>query len=213
MENNDLKTNDNSKRKRLMALAFFAFFMAGIIALFYVYLSRSYIYSEDGTVEAPAIALSSAMGGALERLSVKPGDKVSANQVIAQVGNSIIKTKDAGVIISTNNNIGKNFASNEAVAAMIKLEDLRLVVQVEEDKGFSEIVVGQKVFFTVDAFGSDKFSGIVDEVSPTAQSGDVVFNISNARQEQKFNVKIRYDASGNPQILNGMSAKVWIYKN
>jgi multidrug resistance efflux pump len=109
--------------------------------------------------------------------------------------------------------IGKNFAPYEAVATMINSEDLRVVAQVEEDKGLADIRVGQPAYFTVDAFGSKKYSGIVDEISPTARSGDVVFNISSARQQQEFNVKIRFNVSDYPELKNGMSAKAWIYKN
>jgi multidrug resistance efflux pump len=215
MENNDIQpiTNNSSKRKQLMFLALAVFLVAGVLGLFYLYLSQSIIYTENGDIEAPTINLSSLSGGTLQNLFVKAGDEVSSDEVIAQVGNDIVKTKDAGIIISVNNNIGKNFAPNEAVAVMIKPVDLRLVAQVEEDKGLNAIKVGQKASFTVDAFGSQKFTGIVDEISPTARSGDIVFNISNTREEQKFDVKIRYDISSYPQLLNGMSAKVWIYKD
>ncbi len=213
MDNNNKQPSASPNRRRLMILAAFAFLIAGAVALFYIYLAQSYIYTENGSIEAPAIDLSSGSGGVLQGLFVKTGDQVSANETIAQIGNDIVKTKDAGVIISVNNDIGKNFAPNEAVATMIKPEDLRLVAQVEEDKGLSAVQVGQKVSFTVDAFGSKKFSGIVDEISPTARSGDIVFNISSTRQEQEFNVKVRYDVSTYPELLNGMSAKVWIYKN
>jgi multidrug resistance efflux pump len=96
---------------------------------------------------------------------------------------------------------------------MIKPDDLRVVAQIEEDKGLSEVTVGQRAFFTVDAFGSKKFDGIVDEVSPTSRQSDVVFNISSQRQEQEFNIKIRFDVNKYPELKNGMSAKSWIYKD
>jgi len=69
-----------------------------------------------------------------------------------------------------------------------------------------------KPSFTVDAFGSRKFQGIVDEISPTARQEDIVFNISDKRQTNQFDVKIRFDVSAYPEIKNGMSAKVWIYQ-
>ena len=40
------------------------------------------------------------------------------------------------------------------------------------------------------AFGSKEFSGIVDEISPTARTGDIVFSISSKREINEFNVKI-----------------------
>ena len=95
---------------------------------------------------------------------------------------------------------------------MIDPEQLRVTGQVEEDKGLKDIKVGQTAIFTVDAFGSKKYSGIVDQINPTADSGDIVFNISNTRQENNFDVKIRFDSNQYPELKNGMSAKLWIYK-
>ena len=206
-------SGNGSKRKQLMLLALFTFLAAAAIALFYLYLSQDRVYVEDSYITANEINLSSTTGGKLQKLFVSAGDSVSANQVIAQVGNDLVKTKDSGMVISTNNEIGKNFSPNETVATMIRPQDLRVDAKVEEDKGLSDIKVGQEVTFTVDAFGSKKFAGIVDEISPTPRSGDVVFNISDARQEQEFDVKIRFDVYNYPEIKNGMSAKVWIYKD
>ena len=58
-------------------------------------------------------------------------------------------------------------------------------------KDLSDIKVGQNAIFTVDAFGSKKYSGIVDEINPTSDAGDIVFNISNTRQEMNFDVKVQ----------------------
>ena len=95
---------------------------------------------------------------------------------------------------------------------MINPNDLRVVGQVEEDKGLKDIKIGQSAIFTVDAFGSKQYSGIVDQINPTSDAGDIVFNISNTRQENNFDVKIRFDVNQYPELKNGMSAKLWIYK-
>lgn len=213
MENNDQISKSGTKRNQLMFLAAFIFLIAGAVGIFYLYLAKNQVYVEKSSIEAPAIGLSSPGGGLLQKLLVQAGDTVQENQAVAQVGNDIVKTKNAGVVISVNNNIGKNFAPDEPVATMIKPEDLRVVAQVEEDKGLSDIKVGQKAYFTVDAFGSKKYSGIVDEVSPTSRSSDIVFNISNTREAKEFDVKIRFSLSDYPELKNGMSAKAWIYKN
>ncbi len=214
MENNinEKKAEANgSARKRLMFLALLAFLVAGAVALFYVSLSKNRVYVEKSSIEAPTIGLSSESGGTLQKLFVSAGDAVQADEAVAQIGNDIVKAKDAGLIISVQNEIGKIFSPGESVASMINPGDLRIVARVEEDKGLSSVKVGQKVAFTVDAFGSKEYSGVVDEVSPTARSGDVVFNISTARQEQEFNTKIRFDTTEYPELKNGMSAKAWIY--
>ena len=64
----------------------------------------------------------------------------------------------------------------------------------------------------MDAFGSQVFKGVVDEVSPTSNQSDVVFNISDQRPTNQFAVKVRFDPAQYPQLKNGMSAKVWVYK-
>lgn len=214
MENsvNEKKAGENgSARNRLMILALLAFLTAGVVALFYVSLSKNRVYVEKSSIEAPAVDLSSGNGGTLQKLYVSAGDEVRADEAVAQIGNEIVKSRDAGLIISVQNEIGKYFSPGESVVSMINSSDLRVIARVEEDKGLSSVAVGQKVTFTVDAFGSKEYSGIVDEVSPTARSGDVVFNISTARQEQEFNTKIRFDTNEYPELKNGMSAKAWIY--
>jgi multidrug resistance efflux pump len=216
MENNNSEKQpdkNSSGRNRLMLLALLAFLAAGAVALFYLSLSRNRVYVEKSILEAPATDLSSQSGGTLQKVFIKTGDDVEANETIAQIGNETVKTKNKGIIISVNNDIGKIFSSGEAVASMISPEDLRVVSRVEENKGLSDIRVGQRVIFTVDAFGKKEYSGIVDQISPTARSGDVVFNISSAREQQEFDVKIRFSVSDYPELKNGMSAKAWIYKD
>jgi multidrug resistance efflux pump len=216
MENNNNEKQLDKKssgRNKLMLLALVAFLVAGAVALFYLSLSGSRVYVEKSALVAEATDLSSPSGGNLQNLFVKAGDKVQANGPVAQIGNDVVKTKNEGIIISVKNDIGKNFSPGEAVASMITPEDLRVVARVEENKGLSDIQVGQKAVFTVDAFGSKQYSGIVDEVSPTARSGDIVFNISTAREQQEFNVKIRFSVADYPELKNGMSAKAWIYKD
>ena len=217
-ENNISKKNNGNKekafgRKRIMLLLLVLFMIAGAVISVYLYQATKWTYTDTAQIEAPAIDLSSASGGVLEKMFVNPGDQVSQNEVVAQVGNDMVQARDAGLVIDTQNEIGKYFSPGQAVATMVRPEDFRLDAQVEEDTGLGNVKVGQRVGFTVDTFGSQKFSGVVDEVSPTATATDVVFNISDAREEQNFDVKIRYDVSQYPELKNGMSARVWIYKN
>jgi multidrug resistance efflux pump len=211
VENNG--KGQGSSKKNILFLAIAGFVIAGAVAGFYFFMSRTRIYVEKSQIIAPEIALSSSGGGKLQKLFVSPGDKVAENEVVAEVDQELVKAKKTGIIISTQNNIGKNFLPNEEIVSMIEPSDLRVVSQVEEDKGFSDIKVGQRAFFTVDAYGAKQFDGIVDEISPTYRQGDVVFNISSQRQVNDFNVKIRFDEKKYPELKNGMSAKAWIYED
>jgi multidrug resistance efflux pump len=95
---------------------------------------------------------------------------------------------------------------------MIEPKELRIVGHIAEDKGLADIKLGQKVVFTVDAFGSKEYSGVVSSISPTSRNSDIVFSISDKRQEQEFDVKVSYDVKSAPELKNGMSARMWIYK-
>ena len=58
-------------------------------------------------------------------------------------------------------------------------------------KDMDNIKVGDPATFTVDAFGSEQFKGIVDEVAPTSEQSSVVFNISDERPTNQFAVYVR----------------------
>ncbi len=167
---------------------------------------------DNSQIQAPVINLSPAVSGTLNQVYVNAGDTVPANSVVAEVGTELIKTTVAGEIVSANKNIGAAFAAGQTVVSMIDPSQLRVVGQIDENKGLSDIRVGQKAVFTVDAFGSKKYYGVVDEVSPTAQSTGVVFNISDQRQTQIFDVKVKFSPEQYPELKNGMSAKLTIYK-
>lgn len=172
--------------------------------------STTKVSIDNSTISAPQISLSPDTAGELKTVYVNEGDEVPANTVVAQVGNELLKTQIAGIITTVNRQIGTTFNPGTAVVTMVDPNQLRVVGQLDENKGLDRIQVGQAATFTVDAFGGKTYQGVVDEVSPTANSNSVLFNISNERQTQIFNVKVRYDASEYPELKNGMSAKITV---
>jgi multidrug resistance efflux pump len=201
-----------NKNKLMITAGIILVIIAAIAGLIYWKVSSSRVYVEDAKIYAPVISLYPKVGGTLYETYVNAGDTVKTNDPIARVGDELIKAKSAGLILTIGTNIGSTYGPTTAITTMIDPDELRVVGETQEDKGLKYINVGQQAVFTVDAFGSKKFNGIVDEISPTAQEGDVVFNISDTRQEQKFNVKIRFDTNQYQELKNGMSAKLWIYK-
>jgi multidrug resistance efflux pump len=202
-----------NKARRIMVISLVVFVVVGtIVGFFYLNTISKRVYVEKSEIDATQISLSSQSGGVLSELFVNIGDEISQNTVVARLGSELVKSKDAGLVISRQDQIGKFFAPGEAIAVMIRPADLRVIGRVEEDKGFQDIKVGQKVIFEVDAFGTKQFEGVIDEVSQTSRPSDVVFNISDQRQENEFDVKARFNISQNPELKNGMSAKMWIYK-
>jgi multidrug resistance efflux pump len=186
--------------------------MAIVLAGGFLYWQKSStkVSIDNSTISAPQISLSPDTAGELKTVYVNEGDEVPANTVVAQVGNELLKTQVAGIITSVNRQIGTTFNPGTAVVTMVDPTQLRIVGQLDENKGLDRIQVGQAATFTVDAFGGKTYQGVVDEVSSTANSGSVLFNISNERQTQIFDVNVRYDASEYPELKNGMSAKITV---
>lgn len=183
--------------------------LGGII---YFEIQSSQIYIEKAEISAPLISLKSEQPGILEKLYVKEGDHVEINAVIAQVGDRSIRTRTSGIITYVNNVPGQLVTSQDTIAQMIDPREFKVVGHLDEDKGLKDVKPGQKVKFTVDAFGSKQYTGIVDLVSPTSRESAIVFSISDKREQRRFDVEAKFDASLYPELKNGMSARMWIYK-
>ena len=194
--------------------------ITGVVALAIISVAAGFIYwritsqrvaVDTASIVAPEIDLAPSSPGILEAVYVNEGDTVPANMTVARVGDQLIQTKVAGIIVSVPETIGAQATPGKAVVTMIDPTQLRVVGKVAEDKGLDRIQVGDTVVFTVDAFGSYQYSAVVDEISPTSEQSQIVFNISDQRQEQQFDVKARFDTGAYPELKNGMSARMWIY--
>ena len=185
----------------------------GIAGAAYFAVNSNRVPIDKADVEASQTILGPSTAGTLMQLYVAPGDTVAAGTVVAEVGTELIRSTSGGLVINTDNDIGASVAPGTAVVTMIDPSQLHVVAQVDENKGLSSIAVGDSATFTVDAFGSKQFTGVVDEVSPTSHASGVVFNISDQRQTQTFDVKVRFDVAAHPELKNGMSAKLTIYTN
>ncbi|HUX35896.1 MAG TPA: HlyD family efflux transporter periplasmic adaptor subunit [Candidatus Paceibacterota bacterium] len=201
-------------RRAIAEMVVLGFIVAGAAAGAYWWLViNREVYTDNAQISAPLIQLSPDTPGVLKQLMVNEGDKVDANTPVARIGDGYLMTRTSGVIVSVSNVIGALVSPGDPVVTMINPSDLRVVASIDEDKGFSDVRLGERAEFTVDAFGSQKFEGVVDEIAQTSHQSSVVFSISDKREVQQFDVKIKYDTSKYPQLLNGMSARVWIYKN
>jgi multidrug resistance efflux pump len=187
--------------------------LVGVIAgFFYFRVVESRVYDEDGQISAPEAKLAPEKPGALREIYVQEGDIIPENFVVAKVGEELVKSKEAGLVILAEKEIGKTANSADPVVIMINPAELRVVARVEENKGLDRIKVGQRVIFTVDAFGSKQYQGVVDEIGASSREPALAFDISQQRPTREFNVKIRFNVGQYPELKNGMSAKVWIYK-
>ncbi len=173
---------------------------------------QSKIYLENAEISAPVISVGPSLPGVLQELYVKQGDLVMADQHLFNVGGKITTAVSSGIVTTVQNTPGQMVSSASALVQMYNPQDLRLVGHVQEDQGLKDIRVGQKVTFTVDAFGEKVYQGRVDAIANIPDQSSVVFSISDKRQEKMFSVKVAFDINAYPELVNGMSAKMWIYK-
>jgi multidrug resistance efflux pump len=202
------------KRLPLIVAAGLVIVVGGAAAgLAYWGVSQKRISIDKAQLAAPTIVLSPTAPGTLNKVYVSVGDTIPANTVVAEVGTELLKSGDSpSLVIAADNDIGAQVTPQTAIVTLIDPSQLRVVGQIDENKGLADIKVGDPVSFTVDAFGGKKYQGMVDEISPTSHASGVVFNISDQRQTQSFDVKVAFDVTKYPELKNGMSARILIYK-
>jgi hypothetical protein len=173
---------------------------------------QKYVFIEKAQIIAPSIEIGPGNTGILEKVYVSEGDSVKENQLLAAIGDEYIRAEISGIVINVNDNPGQIFSRGQWIIKMIDPKELRVIGRIEEDKGLKDIQEGQPAYFTIDAFGNDRFDGEVQSISQTSREGDVVFSISDKREEKEFNIKVQYDHNLYTTFRNGMSARLWVSK-
>jgi multidrug resistance efflux pump len=185
-----------------------------LLGIFIVWrITAGKIKTDNASIEAPIIDLSSTTLGSLEDIYVNVGDNIVANTQVAKVGNEIITSKVSGIIVSVNHQEGQTFSPGQPVVSMVNIDQERVVAKIDENKGLENIKIGQPAIFTVDTFGNKKYKGIIDEISPISDESGVAFNISDKRPTKQFDVKVRFDTNKYPELKVGMSAKITVFTN
>lgn len=205
------KIEGKVSRNLWLSAAIAIFLIAGSAGgLIYWKLNAGTVYINKSTISAPLIGLSPTESGPLMDVYVNVGDTIPAHTVVARVGTELIKSETSGLVVDIKNDTGAQIQSGQPVVTMLDPNELRVVGELDEDKGLSDVAVGDRVTFTVDAFGGKQYEGVVDEISPTSHQNDVVFSISDQRPVNQFDVKARFDYIKYPELKNGMSAKMWV---
>ena len=175
--------------------------------------STNTVFIEDSNLEAPIINLAPSTPGVLNALYVKEGDVVPANTQVALVGSQIISTEDGGIVSNAPVVLGSYFSPGQTVVSIVNTSEMKVVGQIEETKGLDRVKAGQRATFSVDAFPGKTYEGVVDEISPVSDDTGVVFNISDQRPIENFDVKVRFNIADYPELKSGMSAKITVYTN
>lgn len=110
-------------------------------------------------------------------------DKAVADRVRAakNLNYSEIYSPIDGIVISREVEVGQTVVSSMNVANLYTIADLdnMQVVGNVDEADIGQVKVGQKVLFTVDAYPSDQFEGVVTQVrlSPTTESNVVTYEV------------------------------------
>lgn len=201
----------NPKVLRILIIVLTVILSVG--AFLYIQLTQGRVFIDDSLVSAPISSLAPTASGVLSELNVYENENVKKGDTIAIVNGVSLYTNTDGLIIMANNQLGSLVGPNNPVAELINPTDMRIAGTIDENKGLSDIRVGQVVSFTVDALPGQTFWGYVDEISPSAKQTQATFSISSERPTQQFVVYARFDALRYPEIKNGMSAKMVVFTN
>jgi len=178
--------------------------------LFYL-LTNHRVKTDTAQIQTPIIDIAPDTSGHLLETYVNEGDKINKGDILALTDAGTIKSYTDGYVIKVNQQIGALFSSQTPIVEIIDPNQSRVVGEVDENKGLSQIKPGQIASFTVDALPGKTFFGFVDEVSPTAKQDQLSFSISNTRPTRQFEVFVKFDPQKYPDIKNGMSAKLVIF--
>jgi len=184
----------------------------GLLGIFlYWQESTNTVFIENSNLEAPIINLAPSYPGTLNALYVKEGDVIEANSQVALVGSQIISTGDGGLVATAPDVLGSYFAPGQTVVSVVNTSQMKVIGQIEETKGLDRIKVGQRATFTVDAFPGKTYEGVVDNISAVSDDTGVVFNISDQRPIENFDVEVQFNIAQYPELKSGMSAKITVY--
>ncbi|MEI8174457.1 MAG: efflux RND transporter periplasmic adaptor subunit [bacterium] len=212
-QNKTIENNKGSilKKPWIQSLMAFVLIFGILIGFLFWQEKKDTVFIENSTLEAPIVNLSPTLPGTLNALYVKEGDMVSANEQVALVGSQIISTKNSGIVASAPVVLGSYFSPGQTVVSIVNNEEMKVVGQIEETKGLNILNVGQRVIFSVDAFPSKNYDGILDQISPVSNENGIVFSISDKRPVKKFDVKVKFNIQAYPELKSGMSAKITVY--
>ena len=169
------------------------------------------VFVDNSVIQSPTITVSPSLSGKVKEIDVKEGQTVQKGDVLAVVGSETLRADTDGLIISAPDLTGSTVSQSTSLIQMIRPVNLRVAGTIDENKGLTNIRVGQVVAFTVDALSGNTFWGYIDEISPSAVAPAFSFSTSTERATQQFTVYAKFDSSHYPAIKNGMSAKMVVY--
>ncbi len=196
--------------KKIIAAVIIALSLSGFLFLQF---RTGRVFIDDSLVSAPISTVATVSPGKLQEMDVYENEYITKGQPLGVVGGTTLFADTDGLVSMASNQLGSIVSTQNPIAQIIDISNMRIAGTLDENKGLSEIKAGQVASFTVDALPGKTFWGYVDEISPSAKTTQVAFSISSERPTQQFVVYGRFDGKKYPEIKNGMSAKMVVYTN
>lgn len=211
MNGRTLEAKENIFKRPWAQSGVIAVAIFSLLAVFLYWQSaRGIVYIENSRLSAPIVNLSPAAPGILNALYISEGQAISANTAVALVGSQVLTAEAPGIVTFAPNVIGSYFLPGQTVVSFVKTSEMKVIGSIEENKGLKDVKAGEPAAFSVDAFPGKTYRGKVERISATSEDTGVLFSISDKRPTKKFDVIVSFDPLSYPELLNGMSAKMWI---
>jgi len=197
----------------------------GGIAAYLVYNNYTFYSTDDAQVTGNIVSITTTAPGTLNSLSVKVGDRVTAEQTIGTVSASDNKGGTTsinltapidGTILQVPAVIGQVVVPGIALAQETNLSNVTITAYVDEG-ALNNISTGQSVDIKVDAYSDTSFTGHVSQiVNATASQFSLLPTQDNAsgnftKVSQRIPVIITFDGNAGKTLMPGMSATVTIH--
>ncbi len=192
----------------------------------YLFYNNYNFYStDDAQVTGNIVNITTTAAGTLNSLSVKVGDRVTADQTIGTVSASDNKGGTTsisltapinGTILQVPGVVGQIVVPGVPLAQETDLSNVTIIAYVDEGV-LNNISTGQSVDIKVDAYSDTSFTGHVSQiVNATASQFSLLPTQDNAsgnftKVGQRIPVIITLDGSAGKTLMPGMSATVTIH--
>jgi len=159
------------KGKLILVIILTLALIAGVvIGLHFYRRGVNYITTDNARVTTNIIHVMSPVGGTLERFRISEGHRVEENEVIGWLENAgAIRSPVDGLVVKSHAVENQVISPMQPVAVIADTNRIHIEANIEETD-IMRIRRGQAVIVTIDALGSEQFTGYVSEIGMITQA-------------------------------------------
>ncbi len=217
----DLNTDEPIKKKgnpinkkKLLGVIGIIVVIGALIVGYFVYQGQNYVSTVDARIESNMVTINSPSLGRLTEWTGLEGKTVKQDEIVGRIEGISITSPIDGKIVKVSVKEGQTLSPGQVTGYVADLENLYVTANIEETK-IGLVKAGQEVTIKVDAFGSEKFKGIVTSVGDATNSvfSMISTNSSNnsyTKITQLVPVRIAFKEAISQGFKIGMNAEIKI---